>query len=154
MGLFHHNSNVSAEKLASEVRLYAVDDQLHFPNDRYDTRVEKLDPDYPERRLFQLDKGVKGKTSYIPGERMGFIDVGRKIKKEEAHPIARVTLLKKSGFLAIGENRVTANIDASEMLPEVLTEAQAGTEMTLELFCKQAIAQAVLKTANGRQENN
>jgi hypothetical protein len=152
MGLLRHASDVSVEALARDVRLSPIDNQLVFPNDRYDSRVEERDPDYPERMLFMLNKGLKGSDVVIPGERMGFIDFDPSIdvsEDEGAHTatIARVTLLKKAGFIAV--ERLTADVHSGEILPEVISELSLGSEPTVERFCKQAIARAVLKTANG-----
>jgi hypothetical protein len=152
MGLLRHSSDVSVETLARDVRLSPIDNQLGFPNDRYDARLEERDAEYPERLLFMLNKGVKGSEAFIPGERMGFVDYGRSFDDSEDEaartaPIARVTLLKKAGIIAV--ERLTTDVHASEILPDVIREFNLGNEPTIERFCKQAIARAVLKTANG-----
>jgi len=142
MGLFNHNGNVPVDVLAHDVTLYSAKSAVLFGNAIHDASKYPPRPDYLHRKLFQLEKGVHGLQKRVLGERLGVIDYGN-TGEDLQSPAAIVTVtVRVIGKLALQSEKVAVRFE------DIASDAQ-----TLEPneFCTQAIARAVLMTANGAE---
>jgi hypothetical protein len=151
MGRLNPFRPLSAEASVNEImrhaQFYPGDQPFQHHHEVYDPLRTPLNDRFMQRRLFELEKSVKGDEHMVKAERIGFIDYGP--KDEATDVLAEVSVPVRAGILALSREVVTITIDdiKADMLEGIPPQ---DDEKLLAAF----VGRAVQIAANGRQENN
>lgn len=145
MGLFNHNSHVSAERLAQDVILRPGDKSFEVGSSRYIPWKYDERPGYDVPYAYYLNRGVRGTWSHVRGESAGVVYQTQELHENALDVFATVVVPVKAHDFSTTQLRVDLTAE------QVAATAQ---EFTQEKFYQQLIARAVLVAANGTNEQS
>jgi hypothetical protein len=141
------SADASVHEIMRDAQFYPGDQPFQHHHEVYDPLQTPPNDRFMQRKLFELEKSVKGEEHVVKGERIGFIDYGP--RDEETAVLAEVSVPVKAGMLALSREVIAISIDdiKADMLEGIPPQ---DDEKILAAF----VGRAVQIAANGRQEHN
>jgi hypothetical protein len=144
MGLFNHNSLVTADQLAEELMVHPGNEVFTVGGGQYvPSKHEELG--FRAKLAFALDKGVHGQKHHVRGEYPGVVYERTQTTENAYDTFTRVMVPVKA------HNFTTTHVNIPFTQEQIAEMAQ---EVTPETFYTQLIARAVLVAANGTPEQS